>query len=306
MTPKQVQKYWRTWSAICIAQGWNSLSSAEKDVRRKLTHVKCGLVMPDGSARSMTSFQNRDFSRWLAGTAHLLNQVDIRDRDRENTVWSVTRLAEALETVIGHDYARSIVIDWRDTTDLDKFPLEDPLQFPRDENGKIDARDAGRMLDLDNLRNVLKNRLGRIIQKIRDGKMQPGPACPSFYKYSQDEIIWHLVNKKEILPPGVKPAQAPDQPKRKYVLQGATTKLSPHVARSAGPVKHNDAKPKVVNGELMSGHGISTDSPAPAGNPAGGKSPAAPSYCMHKVPPPSRRPVAASPVLQTTIEPDPF
>jgi len=231
LTPKQIQKYWRTWAKILACQGWSHETAVRKDARRKATHIMCGLRNPDGSGRSMKSFENRDFSRWLAATAHLCGEVDIRDRDRENAVWTIERLAAGFEKLLGTDYVSALKLDWRDTEDLDKFPVEDPLRYLRDEKGRIDPRDAGRMLDLQNLRNTLKNRLGRVIQRLKDGALKPGPDCPRFYDRSQEEIISALVNKEAITPRprlvitpnGAVPVEVPatpSQPRRKYILDG--------------------------------------------------------------------------------------
>ena len=284
LTSAQQKKYWRTWAAICACQGWaDSLTSAQKNLRRKGTHLMCGLKNEDGSARSMKSFGNRDFSRWLAATAHLRDEVDIRDRDRENAVWTVERLAAAFETILGHDYARSIKIDWRDTADLDKFPLEDPLRYLRDEHGKIDPRDAGRMRDLENLRNTLKNRLGRIIQRVKNGEIQPGPDCPNFYDYTQDFIISRLVNGRPIPAPeklAADPAEsaptstAPQQ-RRKYVLNSGTSQFSAP-SKEGLTMTPRQGKPATVTG------------PIPVARPASLPS----SFCTHATPHPATTPPA--------------
>jgi hypothetical protein len=286
LTPKQTQLYWRTWAKILKCQKeWAQESSAKKDQRRKATHIMAGLKNKDGTARSMTTFGNRDFSRWLAATAHLCDEVDIRDRDRENAVWTIERLTAAFETLLGHDYARALKIDWRDTEDLDKFPVEDPLLYMRDEKGKIDPRDAGRMLDLQNLRNTLKNRLGRVIQRIKGGQLEPGPHCPNFYDRSQEEIIQCLVGNKPITPRGMasiptpqeSPA-APAQPRRKYTLHGGARSFSQ--TKDGRPMPTRQRKPATVTGP--------TPVAPPAHSPLG--------YCMHAVKPPTAAPMPPAPV----------
>lgn len=200
LTKKQTALYWRTWSRVCVCQGWANEPATTKDARRHATHALAGLKDRDGTPRSMTTFSNRDFSRWLKAVAHLQDKVDIRDRDRENASWIIERLEAAFVTLLGHDYAATIKRDWRETEDLDQFPVEDPARFPRDEHGRLDPRDDGRLLDLENLRNTLKNRLGRIIQRIKAGEIRPGPQCPDFHDRSQAHIIDCLIHGNPILP----------------------------------------------------------------------------------------------------------
>jgi hypothetical protein len=285
LTPKQEQKYWRTWAKILACQGWAHESTAKKNDRRHATHIMCGLKNADGTARSMKAFENRDFSRWLAATAHLCDEVDIRDRDRENAVWTIERLAAAFEKLLGHDYARALIIDFRDTEDLDKFPVEDPLRYMRDENGKIDPRDAGRMRDLQQLRNTLKNRLGRVIQRIKGGQLNAGPDCPRFYDRSQEEIIQCLVRNQPITPrekvsvPPQQPAPAaPVQPRRKYTLDGGARSFS-H-AKEERPMPTRQRKPATVTGPTPV-------APPVQFTPLG--------YCMHAVKPPTVAPAPPAP-----------
>ena len=306
LTPKQEQKYWRTWAKILACQGWAHEASARKDVRRKATHIMCGLKNEDGTARSMKSFANRDFSRWLAATAHLCDEVDTRDRDRENSVWTIERLAAAFETLLGHDYARALKIDWRDTVDLDKFPVEDPLRYMRDENGKIDQRDAGRMRDLQNLRNTLKNRLGRVIQRIKGGQLEPGPRCPNFYDRSQEEIIQCLVGNKPITPrerasipaPQESPA-APAQPRRQYILDGGKTfnvtgRANGTPAARCTRSGYSGSTPDRSQFEEECPMPPRQRKPATVTGPIPVAPPARPlSYCMHDIKPPTAAPALA-------------
>lgn len=308
LTPKQEQKYWRTWAKILACQGWSHEPSARKDVRRKATHIMCGLKNEDGTARSMKSFGNRDFSRWLAATAHLCDEVDTRDRDRENAVWTIERLAAAFETLLGHDYARALKIDLRDTEDLDKFPVEDPLRYMRDENGKIDQRDAGRMRDLQNLRNTLKNRLGRVIQRLKDGQLQSGPDCPRFYDRSQEEIIQCLVSntpitprEKVIIPVPEQAPAAPTQPRRQYILDGGKT-FNGTGGGNGKPTRPARTADTIAGSSPARSHQFEEECPMPPRQrkPATvtGPTPVAPparplSYCMHAIKPPKATPAPA-------------
>lgn len=139
LTTKQVQKYWRTWAKIIAFQGWSHEPAARKDVRRKATHIMCGLKNADGTARSMKTFANRDFSRWLAATAHLCDEVDIRDRDRENALWRIENDAKkgGLDIAYIESMARELynTTAWRD------------LSFDQ----------------LENLRDAIHNRAGKKI-----------------------------------------------------------------------------------------------------------------------------------------------
>lgn len=213
LTSKQISLYWRTWASVCVCQGWAHEPAAKKDARRHATHALAGLKDRDGTPRSMTTFSNRDFSRWLKAVAHLQDKVDIRDRDRESVSWTIARLEAAFVTLLGHDYAAALKRDWRETEDLDQFPVEDPQRHPRDERGHLDPRDEGRMRDLENLRNTLKNRLGRIIQRIKDGEIRPGPDCPNFHDRPQAYIIARLIDGKPITPTWAPPSsKAPAAP----------------------------------------------------------------------------------------------
>lgn len=212
LTQKQTSFYWRTWAKICVCQGWANEPAAKKDARRHATHALAGLKDLEGNPRSMTTFSNRDFSRWLKVVAHLQDQVDIRDRDRESLSWTIERLEAAFVTLLGHDYAAEIKRDWRETEDITEFPVEDPARFHRDDRGHLDPRDAGRLRDLENLRNTLRNRLGRIIQRIKDGEIRPGPDCPRFYDRPQADIIHCLIHGKPITPRRQAAAMPPAEP----------------------------------------------------------------------------------------------
>ena len=127
LTPKQEQKYWRTWAKIMACQGWAHEPTAKKNDRRHATHIMCGLKKPDGTARSMKAFENRDFSRWLAATAHLCDEVDIRDRDRENAVWRIRQDARA--TGLSDEYLANLARDLYDTSDWTALPNPQLFNF---------------------------------------------------------------------------------------------------------------------------------------------------------------------------------
>lgn len=191
LSPKQTSLYWKTWAAICAEQGWAHRPAKEKDSLRHELHIR--LRLPE----SMRAWSNKHFSRFLSESAALRNTIDIRDRDKENVVWMVTRLREAFVLVLGHDYARTIMIDFGDSVDPDDFPMESANQR-----------------DLINLRATLNNRLGRVIQRIRDGVLVPAPTCPDFFDRSQADIISCLINKEPITPkPSRRRYTLPAQPK---------------------------------------------------------------------------------------------
>lgn len=205
LTIQQDRKYWREWGQACRAQGWRG---READARRKEWHAK--LKLPE----SHTHWTHQQFSRWISGTAHLRDAVDIADRERQSVEWTICRLREAFVLVLGRDYAASIMADWRDSDDTADFPTSDPADHPRQQNGRLDPRDAGKLRDLEQLRNTLKNRLGRVIQRIRDGEMQAGPDCPDFGDASQADIISALIARRPIAPRVPRSSAAEPAPSR--------------------------------------------------------------------------------------------
>lgn len=127
LTKPQEQKYWRTWARILACRGWAHESTAKKNERRHATHIMCGLKNPDGTARSMKSFENRDFSRWLAATSHLCDEVDIRDRDRENAVWRIRQDARAAG--LTDEYLHNLARDLYDAGDWTALPNPQLFNF---------------------------------------------------------------------------------------------------------------------------------------------------------------------------------
>lgn len=255
LTQKQNQRYWRTWATICRVQGWAKESSEQKTERRHALHRHFKL------APSHTDWRNADFSKWLAGTAHLCDQVDVRDRDRENVEWTITRLSEALQQVLGKDYATAILRDFGDTIDLDNLPLQ-----------------SASHIDLENFRNTLKDRLGRIITRIKNGELEPGPDCPVFGDLPQARIIDALIHKRAL-------HEAPAR--RKYVLDDSASFHGTPAPVPAAPAAERPRRPRPVAKKPTA--------PVSYGSATLQK------YCMHPVPPPKAQPVAA-----ITHEPDPF
>ncbi|GAB4180051.1 MAG: hypothetical protein Fur0032_20850 [Terrimicrobiaceae bacterium] len=238
MTIQQERKYWREWAQACRVQGWPT--SAEQQAQRKAWHARLGLP------ESHKHWSHANFSRWISGTAHLRDVVDIRDRERESVQWTIDRLRQALTRVLGTDeYAKSIMLGLRDTHDTDQFPTQDPAD-PR---------------DLVNLRNTLHNRLGRLIQRIRDGEVKPGPDCPPFGDLSQAAIIENLIHGRSM------------QARRKYSLahtEPGTTRRPPTTTQTySAPAPARRTSPPAA--------------PPAAPAPATG-------YCMHPLPKPTLRP----------------
>jgi hypothetical protein len=163
MTKRQTSFYWRTWAAICAAQGWSHEPAAKKDVRRKATHLLCGLKERDGSPRSMTTFSNRDFSRWLKAVAHLQDKVDVRDRDRENALHTLRK--DAAKAHFDEAYIQRICSDLHGTSDYERLPQE----------------------KLESLRNLIHNRAGsgtrasrpRTDDQGHDADNTPAEAVPA-------------------------------------------------------------------------------------------------------------------------------
>ena len=124
LTKKQTTLYWKTWSAICAVQGWEH----NDDERRYQVHAHCRCP------RSMKNFTNRDFSRFLAATAPLRDQIDIRDRDRENALHTIGQ--DAHRAGFDTAYLRRICADLYDTERFEDLPQE----------------------KLENFRNIIHNR----------------------------------------------------------------------------------------------------------------------------------------------------
>lgn len=307
LTPKQEQKYWRDWGKIARERGWAHEPSARQSERRRALHVQFGLP------ESHKQWTNAHFSRWLNRTSHLRGDIDTRDRERETAIWTIERLREALHKLVGHDYARALLIDWADTNDLDRLPLTDVS-----------------MVDLENLRNTLKNRLGRIIERIRNGELEPGPECPAFKDQPQAYIIAHLIDRLPIKSKAAEKAEGmaammaeikaqQDRPAprgRTYRLDGGSRTFSSHVpsAVSGGGEPTDVAEPKAPSGlapgrRLMSGNGKATRSGAPGRN-ASVAQPALVPISKHTASPATRPPlcshqVAANPA-PTVRDPEPF
>ncbi len=106
LTPKQTALYWRTWAAICAIQGWQR----HDNTRRYALHAHCDCP------QSMKSFKNRDFSRFLSGSAYLRDTIDIRDRDRENALHTIAQ--DANHAGFSQAYLRSICADLYATKDF--------------------------------------------------------------------------------------------------------------------------------------------------------------------------------------------
>ena len=124
LTKKQTTLYWRTWAAVCAAQGWERADNS----RRYALHEHAGCP------QSMRDFTNRDFSRFLESSAPLRDLVDIRDRDRENALHTIR--TDAARANFSDAYLRKISLDLYGTTDCERLPMP----------------------QLENLRNILHNR----------------------------------------------------------------------------------------------------------------------------------------------------
>lgn len=106
LTKKQVTLYWRTWAAICAAQGWQRNDNAQ----RYQVHNECACPS------SMRDFRNRDLSSFLSGTAHLRHTVDIRDRERENAIYTIEHSG------LDVSYVTAICRDLYGTTNYQDLP----------------------------------------------------------------------------------------------------------------------------------------------------------------------------------------
>lgn len=124
LTPKQAIYYWRTRAAICTTQGWERSDNE----RRYQVHAHCRCP------RSMKDFTNRDFSRFLSNTAPLREEIDIRDRDRENALHTIG--SDAHKAGLDTAYLRRICADLYDTESFEDLPQD----------------------KLENFRNIIHNR----------------------------------------------------------------------------------------------------------------------------------------------------
>lgn len=124
LTKKQTVLYWRTWAAICEAQGWERSDSEQRYEVHK--HCRC--------PQSMRAFTNRDFSKFLSASAPLRDAIDIRDRDRENALHTIGR--DAARAGLDTAYLRRICADIYGTIDFERLPMP----------------------SLENLRNTIHNR----------------------------------------------------------------------------------------------------------------------------------------------------
>lgn len=112
LTKKQTFLYWKTWASVCEAQGWERSDNE----RRYALHDHCRCP------QSMKAFTNRDFSRFLAGSAPFRDVVDIRDRDRENALHTISK--DAAQAGFAPAYLRAIARDLYDTDDYTRLPIE--------------------------------------------------------------------------------------------------------------------------------------------------------------------------------------
>lgn len=153
LSEKQKAMYWRVWESVEITKGWRHESAQRrKELRHEFTR-QAGIVTRKGAAKSMNDFTNSDFSRWISATAPLRNDIDIRDRDRENAIHAIQRISngisEILKTQPGQ-YEREILIDFSDTVDLDAIEMQN-----------------AEMRDLENIKMTMHNRLSRLLTKVK-------------------------------------------------------------------------------------------------------------------------------------------
>lgn len=177
LTPKQAAKYWRTWRAVCIEQGWHG----DTNDRRYALHATARCP------QSMRDFTNADFNRFLHAAAPLAAIVDVRDRERECVLHAIQVLGQAIHSFRDLDkdaYVRVITRDMSGTTDLDDIPTKD-----------------ARSRDLINLRNVLNNRLSATISAAKRGQIEWPRGKEHWVEHSNTDIISALIGGHDIAPP---------------------------------------------------------------------------------------------------------
>lgn len=117
LTKKQTTLYWRTWAAVCAAQGWSNSDNE----RRYALHADARCP------RSMRDFHNHDLDKFLAAAAPLTNTIDIRDRDRERLLWRIR--ADARAAGFADSYLERIARDIHGTGDWEALPIGPLTQF---------------------------------------------------------------------------------------------------------------------------------------------------------------------------------
>lgn len=219
LTKKQIAKYWRTWSAICAAQGWRN----GDDDRRYALHAEAGCP------QSMRAFKNPDLDRLLEAAAPLMNKVDIRDRARERVEFAIEQLSYAIDAITaGSEYRRRIVLDMHNASSADHLPL-DPIE-DQQQDGRVHhykATRAGKKAvyaaDLENHKRLLKNRLSKLITRAKRDEipMPAGILRPGWRAIPNNTLIGQLLARKHTSPP-TDPEEHPVYlPAPSYELVGA-------------------------------------------------------------------------------------
>ncbi len=90
LSPGQIPLYWRLWSGVLAARGWQHLSPAEKDLRRHEFHKSLGLP------ESMTGFNKRGhFDAYKAAAQRIIKgegpsaATAGEDGERKRLVWRI-------------------------------------------------------------------------------------------------------------------------------------------------------------------------------------------------------------------------
>lgn len=172
LTGAQHGRHNREWADACRVQGWDP-----KDNARRLAFYAVHKL----PASRADWHPKTHFDTFLDAVAPLRNRIDIRDRDRESEEFVIEQFGQAIaEATGGGTYVKAIREDLHDQQEPYDIPL-DPIPDQREqgrvariEETKYGSRNVYRA-DLNNLKITLRNRLSRLLTRIKKGE----GACPA-------------------------------------------------------------------------------------------------------------------------------
>lgn len=165
-------------------------TNADRETQRRALHARAGCPA------SMKEFDRKGhFDAYLRECEALKNRVDIRERERERVEVIIERLNAALHEATGKDYARGILLDMSDVETTDRLaldPIADQIErgeatYDREKYGKRGGY-QGAVADLDNLLKTLKNRLSKLLTKIKAEK-HPCPPGREWWVISANNPV---------------------------------------------------------------------------------------------------------------------
>lgn len=210
MSPKQQSAYWKIWASVCREQGWKSSDSARRYEFHKFAEL------PHSTKDWNTTTH---FDKYLETAAQFQNKVDIRDRAREREEHVIHRLEEAIALLTGKPYGaygRSILVLMHDRSTAVDLPL-DPIEDQRREDrpARVEVTEEGvRPVyrgDLQNHKRSLKNRLQRMLTRIREGKLECPVGFKWWFQFSNRQIL-ESITHGQVPKPKAKPAAVEAEP----------------------------------------------------------------------------------------------